>query len=329
MQVASEDRLKIEVCFDPADQAGTMADEVRRGLTATQKWLPCKYFYDETGSALFEQITELPEYYLTRTELAILQNIATPLALAHPFEEVVEIGAGSAKKTTTLLDALAAAGSLRRYLPIDVDGTMVLSCGQAMLARYPQLEVSGLVADFQKHLSRVAPARGRRLVIFLGSTFGNLNEEERQRFLAEVRPLLGPTDRFLMGIDLVKDVATLEAAYDDAAGVTAAFNRNILTVLNSALKADFDPAAYRHRAFFNRALDRIEMHLAPATAQHVVLQALDLAITVQANETIFTEISCKYTRATLEHLLAETDFSLTEWHTDPEGKFAVLLAGPR
>jgi L-histidine N-alpha-methyltransferase len=326
VSVGSTERLTIDVYYDAADQAATMADDVRRGLTAPQKWLPAKYFYDERGGELFECITELPEYYQTRTELAILQTIAEPLARAYGLGDVVEIGSGSSKKTTALLDAFDRAGELRRFVPIDVDRAMIAASARGLLARYAGLQVHGIVGDFMRHLSHVPPPLGRRLVVFLGSTIGNLNEDERRAFLRDVRGLLGPDGRFLLGVDLVKDVATLEAAYDDAAGVTAEFNRNILRVVNRALHADFVPEAYRHVAFYNREHDRIEMHLQPETAQLVQVRNLDLRVTIRPDETIFTEISCKYTRETAAAALAEAGLDLAEWHTDPDGKFAVALA---
>jgi L-histidine N-alpha-methyltransferase len=326
MGVETAERLQVKTCYDPAELAGVMADEVRRGLTSPQKSLPSKYFYDAYGSELFERITELPEYYPTRTELSILQALAEPLARADGFAEVVEIGAGSAKKTTLLLDALDGVGTLQRYLPIDVDPTMIESSSRGLLERYPRLRVDAIVGDFLKHVDQVPPAQGRRLVIFLGSTIGNLDDQERLSFLKQVRGLLRPGDRFLLGVDLVKDVATLEAAYDDAAGVTAEFNRNILAVVNRGLGANFEPAAYRHRAFYNRELSRIEMHLAPATTQTVFVGDLDLHLMVQPEETIFTEISCKYTRESAAAALAAAGLDLMEWHADRNAKFGVAIA---
>jgi L-histidine N-alpha-methyltransferase len=261
VSIGSSDRLTITAPFAGDELRSSLADDVRRGLTASQKSLPSKYFYDARGSDLFEQITELPEYYQTRTELEILRSIADPLAADVPFSDVVELGSGSSKKTRTLLDALERHGSLRRFIPLDVSEEMLRQSAAALLDRYPGLRVHGVVGDFLKHLDAVPDAEGRRLVIFLGSTIGNLFKEERIDFLRNVRTLLQPGDGLLLGVDLVKDAATLEAAYNDAAGVTAEFNRNVLRVVNAGLRADFVPGAYRHYAPYNAGEQRIEMYL--------------------------------------------------------------------
>ena len=305
-----------------------MADEVRRGLTGRQKTLPSKYFYDDVGSALFEEITELPEYYQTRTELAILQSIAPSLARDYGFADVVELGSGSSKKTLTLLDALERTGTLQRFVPFDVNAEMIHGAAATLLERYEQLTIHGVVGDFQRHLDRIPAPSGARLVIFLGSTIGNFDVAERRAFLTGVRPLLGMGDRFLLGVDLVKDVARLEAAYDDSAGVTAAFNRNILQVVNRELNADFAPERYRHEAFFNGEASRIEMHLRPSNTERVHIRALDLDFEVRSDETIWTEISCKYTRATAEVALEESGMRLERWYTDSDNLFGLALAAP-
>jgi len=232
------ERLTVEVHLS-GDPLESMSQEVRNGLTAQQKTLPCKYFYDTYGSILFEQITELPEYYQTRTELAILQTIAGGLAEELEFNEVLELGSGSAKKTCTLLDALDGRGCLQRYVPVDVSESMLRESAASLLERYQKLLVHGVVGDFQLHLSKAPPPAGRRLVLFLGSTIGNLDVPERQQFLRQVRGLLGPEDCFLVGVDLVKDVERIEAAYNDSAGITADFNRNALPVVNRELDGDF------------------------------------------------------------------------------------------
>lgn len=322
------DRLTIETCLDGAGQLRTMADEVRRGLTAPQKYLPCKYFYDARGSELFELITELPEYYQTRTELAMLESIADELASELRFGELVELGSGSAKKTRALLDAMQRAGSLARYIPFDVSEPSVRESASGLLDRYPTLSIYGVLGDFQNDLPHIPAAVDRRLVIFLGSTIGNLDGPERKAFLSEVRRLLRPEDRFLLGVDLVKDVATLEAAYNDAAGVTAEFNRNILRVVNNGLGADFKPDAYRHYAPYNVAEARIEMHLIPETPQVVHVRNLDLELPVAPDETIWTEISCKFTRQTTSAMLEGAGMRLSAWHIDPRQLFALALAEP-
>jgi len=322
----STERLRIELCLDPGELTRIMAEEVRAGLTARPKRLPSKYFYDARGSELFEQITELPEYYQTRAELQILQIIAGDLVDELPFEELLELGSGSSIKTRVLLDAMQVRGSLRRYLPFDVSAEMLQDSCTSLLDRYPNIVVHAVVGDFQRHLSAVPPADGPRLAIFLGSTIGNLEAEERRAFLVDVRGALGPNGRFLLGVDLVKDKAVLEAAYDDSAGVTAEFNRNILRVVNNGLDADFQPEAYRHVAFYDSEKARIEMHLAPETDQYVRIPRLALDVEVTTNETIWTEISCKFTRASTESMLAEAGMQLERWFTDSEDRFALALA---
>jgi L-histidine N-alpha-methyltransferase len=328
MRQAPPDRLTIDVCLNPDDLAGSMAEDVRAGLTSQPKRLPSKYFYDAYGSELFERITQLPEYYQTRTELGILQSIASNLVDDVGCEELVELGSGSSTKTRVLLDAMERRGSLRRFLPFDVSAEMLRNSSMDLLDRYPSLFVHGVVGDFQWHLPAVPASNGRRLVIFLGSTIGNLEVEERREFLAGVRGLVGEGDAFLLGVDLVKDPAVLEAAYDDSAGVTAEFNRNILRTVNRGVGADFQPESYRHIAFYDVQKARIEMHLAAEQDQHVRLARLGLEIDVRTDETIWTEISCKFTRESAAGMLAEAGLELTRWFTDPGDRFALALSSP-
>jgi len=328
MTQPSIERLRIDVCLDPDELTRIMAEEVRGGLTAKQKRLPSKYFYDARGSELFEQITELPEYYQTRTELQILQSIAAGLVGELDSEELVELGSGSATKTRVLLDAMQAHGTLRSYVPFDVSAEMLRESAARLLDDYPALAVHGVVGDFQRHLGSVPRPEGNRLAIFLGSTIGNLEAEERRAFLTDVRGLLGEAGRFLLGVDLVKEKAVLEAAYDDSAGVTAEFNRNILRVVNAGLDADFVPDAYRHVAFYSEEKARIEMHLAPESTQHVRVRKLDLEIEVQPDETIWTEISCKFTDSSASAMLHEAGLKLDAWYTDDQERFALALASP-
>jgi L-histidine N-alpha-methyltransferase len=325
----SLERFQLDVYLNEEDLRAAMAADVRRGLTATQKTIPPKYFYDDTGSELFERITELPEYYQTRTELAILQSAADGLAEDFAFNEVVELGSGSSKKTVALLDALDRHGHLHRFLPFDVNREMVGLAAGALLERYPALQVYGVVGDFQRDLAHVPSAEGRRLVMFLGGTIGNLNGDERRVFLDQVSDLIGDDGRLLLGVDLVKDRARLEAAYDDSAGVTAAFNRNVLHVVNRELGADFRVHEFRHWAFYNASQSRIEMHLVPDTIQQAYVRDLDLPVTVRPGETIWTEISCKFTEDAVRAELGGAGLRLDRWFTDPEGLFAVVLAKGR
>lgn len=328
MESGGERRLTVEQCRGTESESDVMAREVRQGLRAEPKWLPCKYFYDERGADLFEQITQLPEYYQTRTELEILQSIADRVIGEFRFEELIEIGSGSSTKTQTLLDAMARLGCLVRYVPLDISEAMLRECSLALLTRYPTLHVHALAGDFLQHLGQVPPAAGRRLVIFLGSTIGNLDVDERTPFLQNVRSLLREEDAFLLGLDLVKDVQRLEDAYNDRAGVTAEFNRNILRAINRGLGANFDVEAYRHYAFYNQEEARIEMHLVPDAPQTVFLARIALTIDIEKGETIRSEISCKFTRESAREMLASAGFRLDGWYTDPGDLFGLALARP-
>jgi L-histidine N-alpha-methyltransferase len=318
----------LDVRIGPRDRRAALAADVARGLTATPKSLPPKYFYDARGSKLFEAITRLPEYYLTRTEWGLLQAHAPALMQRLQPHEIVEIGAGGDAKTRLLLDARNGYRGPLRYIPVDVDSRTMARAARALTAAYTFVEVRGLVGDFEHHLGHVPPPSGRRLVAFLGSTIGNLDPPARHDFLREVRRLLGPDDRFLLGVDLVKDPRLLEPAYDDAAGVTRAFNRNILRVVNRALDADFVPEAFRHVAFYNGNASRIEMHLVPETPQSARIRALDLTVTIVPEESIWTESSYKFTRQGVEAMLEESGLILEHWHTDAENLFALTVAAP-
>ncbi|HEV2635732.1 MAG TPA: L-histidine N(alpha)-methyltransferase [Actinocrinis sp.] len=313
----------------PADfLASSLRGDALLGLTAEPKWLPPKWFYDQRGSELFEEITLLPEYYPTRAEREILTVRAGEIAAASAARTLIELGSGSSTKTRLLLDALRAHGTLDRYVPIDVSESALEGSGQALLAAYPGLTVEAIVGDFEHGLPQSAADAGPRLVIFLGGTVGNLAPEQRARFLAGLRSGLGPQDSLLLGTDLVKDPATLVAAYDDAAGVTAAFNKNVLSVLNRELDADFDLAAFEHVALWDPAEEWIEMRLRSVAAQTVKVPGLDLAVTFARGEQMRTEISAKFRREGVEAELAAAGFALSGWWTDPQGRFALSLSTP-
>ena len=321
-------RYHIEAYTDPHAQQARLAQDVRRGLMARRKSLPPKYFYDRAGSELFERITELPEYYLTRTESALLEENAAHLTGNFLPDEVVELGAGSSAKTRTLLDAVRATARRVRYVPIDVDRVTLETSAAHLLRDYPGLEIHAVVGDFERDLAHVPPPVGKRLTLFLGSTIGNLHPPDQRSFLAAVRVLLrSGEDRLLLGVDLVKDVKVLEAAYDDAPGVTRAFNRNILNVVNRGVDGDFDPDAFRHVAFYNEPASRIEMHLVAESPQTVRLERLGLTIPFAAGEGIWTESSYKFTRAGVEAMFGEVGLRLLEWHADPENYFGLALGG--
>lgn len=317
---------RADVHVDRLELHAALADDVRRGLRGRPKSLPPKYFYDAVGSALFERITRLPEYYLTRAEHALLDAHARGILREARPEEIVELGAGSPAKFRRLLAATNGT-PVRRYVPIDVDGGMLEESSRALLRDHPDLDIHAVVGDFERHLDRVPPASGRRLIAFLGSTIGNLDAAARQRLLVGLRGLLGDGDRLLLGMDLVKNLAALEAAYDDAEGVTAAFNRNILRVVNRELRANFRPEAFRHVARWNDADSRVEMHLAANDRQIATVQDLDMAVAVEPGETIWTESSHKFTRLSAEAMLAAAGLALVSWHTD--GTYALAVGAAR
>jgi L-histidine Nalpha-methyltransferase len=317
----------VNVVIERHEVHDTLADDVRDGLTRSLKELPPKYFYDERGSLLFDQITSLPEYYPTRCERSILNRHAPAIVERTGAEELVELGSGTASKTRALLYAMAGAGSLRRYVPFDVDESVVRACALELVELYPGLRVHGVVGDFSRDLEQVPDGR-RRLFAFLGGTIGNLYPHERARFLARIRDLMGPEDRLVIGTDLVKDRAVLEAAYNDSEDATAEFNRNVLRVINAGLEADFDPEAFEHVAFFDEANSWIEMRLRANGAQRVRIDGADLEVTFADGEEIRTEISAKFTPALVEEELRQAELRLEEFFTDDEEMFGLAFAAP-
>ncbi|MYX99458.1 L-histidine N(alpha)-methyltransferase [Streptomyces sp. SID486] len=309
---------------EDATDAALRAD-VLGGLTASPKWLPPKWFYDARGSELFEQITELPEYYPTRAEREILAARSGEIAAASGARTLVELGSGSSEKTRYLLEALT---SLAAYVPVDVSESALTQAGQALVADRPDLDVHALIADFTAPMTLPATP-GPRLVAFLGGTLGNLLPAERARFLASVRSLLAPGDGLLLGTDLVKDERVLVRAYDDAAGVTAAFNKNVLAVVDRELGADFDLDAFDHVAVWDAEREWIEMRLRSRTAQTVKVPGLDLAVDFAAGEELRTEVSAKFRREGVTSELAAAGLELTHWWTDEQGRFALSLSVAR
>ncbi|MFL5868380.1 MAG: L-histidine N(alpha)-methyltransferase [Thermoleophilaceae bacterium] len=314
-------------CYVDDGLPHSIADEVRDGLTRSLKELPPKYFYDARGSMLFDQITTLPEYYPTRCERSILNRYAPEIIETTGAQELVELGSGTASKTRALLYAMAGAGTLERYVPFDVDESVVQSCAVELTDLYPGLSVHGVVGDFDRDLDRL-PGGERRLFAFLGGTIGNFYPEERADFLERVRCLMSEGDHLLIGTDLVKDRAILEAAYNDSQGVTAEFNRNILRVLNDGLDADFDPAAFEHVAFFSEANSWIEMRLRANGAQRVNIDGADLEVEFADGEEIRTEISAKFTREAVGRELADAGLRLDDFFTDEGGLFGLAFASP-
>ncbi|MFI8067901.1 L-histidine N(alpha)-methyltransferase [Streptomyces sp. NPDC086033] len=306
---------------EDATEAALRAD-VLKGLTHTPKTLPPKWFYDAHGSELFEQITELPEYYPTRAEREILVARSGEIAAATGARTLVELGSGSSEKTRYLLDALT---GLHTYVPVDVSESALTQAGHALIAQRPELSVHALIADFTGGLS-LPGTPGPRLVAFLGGTIGNLLPVERAAFLASVHALLSPGDALLLGTDLVKDENVLVRAYDDAARVTAAFNKNVLTVVNRELGADFDPGAFDHVALWDAENEWIEMRLRSRREQTVKVPALDLAVDFAADEELHTEISAKFRKEGVRAELAAVGLELAHWWTDSEGRFALSLS---
>jgi L-histidine N-alpha-methyltransferase len=306
----------------------SLADDVLDGLTRPFKELPPKHLYDARGSELFDAICDLPEYYPTRTERAILEAQSAAIVEATGAAELVELGSGSASKTRVLLDAMEAAGTLRRYVPFDVSEQVVRDCAVALADEYPDLRLHGIVGDFERHLPEIPPPEPGhpRVVAFLGGTIGNFTPGTRRRFLRRLAELLGPEDHLLLGTDLVKDVDTLEAAYDDSAGVTAEFNRNVLRVVNRELRADFPLELFDHVAFFDPDREWIEMRLRARRACRVRIAALDLDISFSRGEELRTEISAKFTRERLEADYAAAGLRLARWYTDADALFALSLA---
>ncbi|MFI5793033.1 L-histidine N(alpha)-methyltransferase [Streptomyces sp. NPDC051677] len=309
---------------EDATDAALRAD-VQRGLTAAPKTLPPKWFYDAHGSELFERITELPEYYPTRAEREILVNRAGEIAAAAGARTLVELGSGSSEKTRHLIDAMT---ELDTYVPVDVSESALTQAGQALVAERPRLTVHALIADFTAELS-LPDTPGPRLVAFLGGTIGNLLPAERAVFLASVRALLAPGDALLLGTDLVKDEGVLVRAYDDAAGVTALFNKNVLAVVNRELDADFDPVAFDHVALWDPEHEWIEMRLRSRAAQTLKVPALDLAVDFAAGEELRTEVSAKFREEGVRAELSAAGLELTHWWTDAQGRFALSLSTVR
>jgi len=302
-----------------------MADEVRAGLEARPlPSLPSKYFYDERGDALFDEITRLPEYYLTRTEEALLPAVARETVARVRPRNLVELGSGVGGKVRVLLDAMDEAGTLQSCTLLDISESAIGNSLSQLRSERPRLKTAGVVGDFLTDLRAVGPGESR-LIAFLGSTIGNIHPQDVPAFFRSAAAILAPGDAVLVGLDLVKEHARLEAAYNDARGVTAEFNRNILRVMNARLGADFDPAAFDHVAFYDAERAWIEMRLRARHAMRVRVRGAGVDLSLPAGGEIRTEISCKYTRPALEGALNGTGLMLDEWRTDPDSLFALAL----
>jgi L-histidine Nalpha-methyltransferase len=322
----AEPQIEIEVHL-AANGSGAMAREIRAGLCADPKELAPKYFYDERGSQLFEEITALPEYYPTRAERSILaERSAEILAAAGRPTMLVELGSGSAAKTRHLLRAMRDCGCLETYAPVDISEEITHETAECLVEEFPGLAIRGLVCDFEQHLERIPDDAEGRLIAFLGGTIGNLYPEPRREFLSRIAALLGPADRLVLGTDLVKDSARLEAAYDDPRGVTAEFNRNVLAVLNRELGASFDLDAFEHVARYDVQEARMDIRLRSLAEQTIRVEGLDLDVDFAAGEEMRTEISSKFTRERLERIYDEAGLEMSGWFTDRDGDYALSLA---
>ncbi len=320
--------VRVDVHLDPTDWSEHLAAETRRGLVADPPWIPPVWFYDEAGSKLFDEITRLPEYYPTDAEREILRDHADELAELTGAGTLIELGSGTSEKTMLLLEALHRRGCLWRVSPFDVSEEVLRSASGTIAATLPGVQVHAVVGDFHRHLHEV-PTDGVALLAFLGSTIGNLDPAQREVFLRQVRGALDTDDWFLVGTDLVKDTDRLLAAYDDAAGVTAAFNLNALSVMNRELGADFDPTAYRHRAHWDEAGRRIEMHLVSGSDQEVGIAGLGgLRLALPAGSHLRTEISTKFTPEGVVAELAAAGLEVVRSWTDSSGDFLLSLARP-
>lgn len=298
--------------------------DLLEGLTAPQKFIPSKYFYDTYGSGLFEKICHLPEYYLTRTELSILKESAPAIMENFQDGDIIELGSGMSEKITTLLDAVYQSYPANiRYIPVDVSESALREASKRLLERYPDLRVLGIITDFTKHIEKI-PAERNKILILFGSTIGNFSEKEMVAFLRNIAQVIGPDDRFLLGMDMVKQKEVLELAYNDGQGITSEFNKNILSVINREFDANFHLDHFEHVAFFHSEKNQVEMHLRARDKVLVEIKGLNLSITMKKGETIRTEISRKFTVRSAETIIAEAGLIVNRWFFDPHRWFSLV-----
>jgi L-histidine N-alpha-methyltransferase len=317
----------IDVHLSPEEVRSQMLADARKGLQSEQKSIPPVWFYDERGSRLFEDITQLPEYYPTRAERALLEAHARSIAELSKADTLVELGAGACEKTRVLLMALEEIGSLARYVPFDVSDEFLRGAAASLAEEFQSLDIHVVIGDFHQHLAEI-PTEGRRLIAFLGGTIGNLNPMQRSRFLFDLNCTMSSDDSLLIGTDLVKDRNRLVAAYDDAAGVTADFNRNVLRVLNEQLGGDFDPDGFRHVALWNEDEQWIEMRLRAGEASEVSLADAGITVSFDEGEDLLTEISAKFTPERVERELSDAGFVVEGMWGADDGEFLLTLAHP-
>lgn len=319
-------RVSVTNHMGPDDLRDALCGDVVRGLSSNPKHLAPKWFYDKVGSDLFDQITRVPEYYPTEAERAALVGAASRIVELSGATSIVELGSGSSDKTRVLLDAFHSAGVLARYVPFDVSESALLEAALMIAARYPQVVIDAVVGDFDRHLDRIPKHGESRMLVFLGGTIGNYEPASRRRLLGDIADTLVVGETLLLGTDVVKEVDRLVAAYDDAGGVTAAFNRNVLSVLNRELDADFEPERFEHVALWDEDDEWIEMRLRSRGSQRVTIEALDLVVEFEPGEELRTEVSAKFRRSGVESELAEAGLEIVEWWTDPMSQFAVSLS---
>ncbi len=320
--IIKQNRIEIHSHLEKTYSSNIALDALR-GLTAKQKYIPSKYFYDSRGSKLFDRICCLPEYYPTRTEMSILEYAAGKIMKSFDKGDIVELGSGANHKIRLLLEALHESRLPDyRYVPVDVSESALMSASEELLEIYPDLEIYGIVADFTCHMNAI-PADRPRLIIFLGSTIGNFNESDRQEFLRLLARCMKPEDRALIGFDMIKPRETLEAAYNDSQGVTSAFNKNVLNVLNRELNAEFDPARFAHVAYYNEARGRVEMHLQAKQDMEVNVNDLELTVEFNKDETIHTEICSKFSREDILKMSADAGLEIKQWFFDSKGWFSL------
>jgi L-histidine N-alpha-methyltransferase len=320
--VAQDSQLEIQNCFGSSLNV-QMAIDVALGLTAEQKYLPSKYFYDARGSRLFELICHLPEYYLTRKELLVLRKFASALTKDFQNGDLVELGSGSNWKIRTVLDSIDRPALSRiRYVPVDVSEAAIVQASSELARLYPKLTINPLVADFTTHLYRIPYGRAKLMFLF-GSTIGNLDKDEARGFLSSVRDCVGPRDKFFLGLDMIKPADILEAAYNDSQKVTAAFNKNILLVVNTHLWGNFKLSDFDHVAFFDASEERVEMHLRAIHSVDVDFCATGFSASIEKGETIRTEICRKFTRDSVEKMTEEVGLRVSAWYPDPENWFSI------
>lgn len=312
----------------PTRPVSTLSEDVETGLFANPRTLPPKYFYDEHGSLLFDRICDAPEYYPTRTESALLEQVAGDVISNVQPECILELGSGTSRKTRHLFDACEDKDCRPHYRPFDVCDEILVSSGEALQNDYEWLDVEPMVGDYTAGLGNLPRYAGATLVVFLGGTVGNFTPVERRDFLAELRATMSPGDTLLLGADRVKEPEVLHAAYNDSAGITAEFNLNVLRVMNRELGSNFELESFEHYAHFNPLESRIEMHLIAMRDQEVRFDGIDDALDFREGDNILTEVSTKFTRREAEGMLSEAGFVVDRHYESDVRKFSLLLAHP-